>query len=89
MKAEYRPDTRIMREILTATRDQYRIDGYKAEVSTVALRAQRGRNEDEKKQLTEKLADLAHSAECAYAAARALDEEIAKLPPDEGENAAS
>jgi hypothetical protein len=84
----YRPDVQTRRAILEATRDQYRVDGYKAEVSKVAIAAQRPRNEDEKKQVKEKLADLDHSAECAYAAARALDEEIAKLPPDERENAA-
>jgi hypothetical protein len=85
----YRPDVQTRRAILEATRDQYRVDGFKAEVTKVAVGAQRARNADEEKQLKASIADFDHSAECAYAAARALDEEIAKLSPDEGANAAT
>lgn len=87
-QSDYLPDVRVQRAVLEATREKYRLDGYQAQVAAIAMKAQRPRDDAERKEMKDQLANLAHGAECAYAAARAMDEEIAKLPPDEGENAA-
>lgn len=79
----YRPPKDRQREILTQMRDNWRDQGFQAEMNAVAAEEQTGEDEDGKT-VEERKATWQIKADNCYGSARKMDEELEKLGPGKG-----
>lgn len=79
--AGYPPTVEVQRQILAKMRDTFQQNGFAQEMDAEALRAQTpGNTEAERTAHEKQIKELEGSSKNAYAAARRMDEKLAKLP---------